>query len=200
MSEKKKEMAARTEPPKEKTAPQLFSLYMRTVERVRDLSKTLTAETQKALHLAGELDTRFGIRIGQRGPSTASAATHPVVAPVEGDPSNASTEEEAELAAEAAARGYTPPVQMHSDAPALVGKGSQEVEEIRRDSGVLSEVEDSEALAATGLGEMSALQARMTGKPTVVPVPGQHEPGAQAPPEERDNAGGGPVTQKPKEE
>ncbi len=49
-------------------------------------------------------------------------------------------------------------------------------------------------LAASGLGMMEQLQSGMKGEPTVLPTPGEHEPGR---PVERSNAGGGPVVQGP---
>ena len=179
---------------KERTAPQLFNLYMRTVEKVRALAKSLTEETQKAVALSAELESHFGIRIRTPG---ATAKTQPITAPADADASNAQPTEE-EIAA-AAERGYTPPTQMHSEAPTLTGKGSQEVEEIRAGAGLNVDAGDSEALANEGLGAMAELQARMGGTPTIPPNPGQHEPGRSAS-AERSNAEGGPVTQKPEKE
>jgi hypothetical protein len=180
MSEQEKQ-PEEAKPVKEPTATQLFASYMRTVERVRGLSKKLTKETEAALLLSMELAERFDIHVSGSRPPAPRTPT-PLTAP-------------RDSGAGANAEEYKPPVQMHSDAPTPSGKGSAEVEEIRRDAALNVPAEDTAALGAEGIGMMEQLQKGMKGSPVVVPHPGGHEPGNT--PVERSNAEGGPVRQGP---
>ncbi len=178
MSEEKKEL----------TATQLFSNYMRSVDKVRDLAKGLAAETAKAENLSQELATRYGIYV--TGSKPRLAPKRPDIAP--GDRPVMNDDDAAE------GPEYEPPAQYHSDAPELSGEGSAEVAEIRQGAELSAAEADSEALASEGSGMMDILQRRMKGAPSVVPGVGEHQQGGAS--TERSNAEGGPVTQKPVEE
>lgn len=177
-----------SEEKKEPTAQQLFNRYMRSVAKVRNLSKSLTEEMAKAENLSQELAARFGIYVTGSKPA-AKRPRQPIAAPSDGpvDSGEGGTPE------------FKPPAQYHADAPALSNPGSSEVAEIRRDAGLNADAEDSEALASSGLGMMEQLQSGMKGEPLVLPNPGQNEPGSGVT-AERSNTEGGPVTQKPMEE
>lgn len=171
---------------KQQTATQLFASYMRTVEQVRSLTRKLNEKLETALLLSKELTERFGIHVSGSKPQAPRPA-QPITAP-------------RDEGAGAGDEGYKPPAQYHADATQLANSGSAEVAEIRRESGLTSAEEDSEALAAAGTGTMEALQRTMKGQPTVVPAPGEHQENRGAPPVERSNAEGGPVRQGPVEE
>ncbi len=189
MSEQEEQGEEQTEEPqvkepeekKEPTATQLFASYMRSIAKVKALSKQLGAETETALTLAKQLRDRFGIQVSGIQPSKAKAA-RPQYPPLMNAGEDGSEKE------------FEPPVQMHSNAVALSGAGSQEVEDIRRDAGLDVPAEDSEALGTEGIAMMEQLQAGMTGTPAVTAQPGEHQAGT---PVERSNVEGGPVRQGP---
>ena len=174
----KEPQAKEPEEKKEQTATQLFASYMRSIGKVKALSKQLGAETETALTLAKQLRDRFGIQVSGIQPSKATLKYPPLMNAGEDDPE----------------KEFKPPTQMHSDAVALSGAGSQEVEDIRRDAGLDVPAEDSEALGTEGIAMMEQLQAGMTGTPAVTAQPGEHQAGT---PVERSNVEGGPVRQGP---
>ena len=168
---------------KELTATQVFSKYMQALDKVRALSATLTEKIALAEALGSELGSRFGIRVSGLAPveTTRPAATAP---------SNENTDGDGDTP-----KKYVPPTQYHADAPTVTAPGSAEVAEIRREAGLSEQTADSEALAASGIGTMGALQKGMGGTPAVIATPGEHHDKAA----ERSNAEGGPVRQGPEE-
>ena len=172
---------------KEPTATNLFSAYMRSMDKVRALTKSLAEETIKAENLARQLAAQYGIYVTGSKP-TPQRAQQPMTAPHDDSAGTSSGEETPE---------FKPPAQYRSDAPELASAGSEEVAEIRRDAGLDVDAADSEALANAGAGMMEHLQSGMKGAPSVVAMPGIAQESA---PDERSNAEGGPVTQKPVEE
>ncbi len=194
---KKEKPSVEPKEPKPPTASQLFDRYMKAVARANGLAERLGVEISEAERLSAELSERFGVHVGNKPPAR-KAKPHETQ-PVPRDPASNVPEQEQEPDPDAPP--YEPPAQIHADAPRLSAKSSQEVEQIRRDSGLSTEeaeAADSEALAAEGTGRMFALQKGMSGTPAVIPSPGRVE---GAPPEpKRDNSKGGPTTQKPVEE
>ena len=177
-------MSDESKPP---TATQLFSSYMRSVDKVRALAADLTTETTKASDLAAQLAAQYGIYV--TGSKPVPAARQPSTAPRDGPLTNE---------ADGDAPDFKPPAQYHADAPTLSSEGSAEVAEIRRDAGLSEAAADSEELATTGLGMMEQLGRSLPGTPSVVATPGEHHDRAAA--QERSNAEGGPVRQGPVEE
>ena len=169
------------------TATQLFAKYMRAVDKVRGLAMALAEETRRADELSTILANEFGIGVTGSRPRQASAMV---------EVGAAATQEEEEAGAEG---GYKPPPQYHADATKLSGRGSQEVADIRRDAGLDVAAGDSEELASQGVGMMAQLQSGMKGTPAVVAAPGAHGENRGVP-QERSNAGGGPVRQGPTKE
>jgi len=170
---------------KELTATQVFAKYMAALDKVRALSNALAEKVSLAESLGDELSSRFGIHVS--GVAT-GATTRPAPTPRKAPSDNAEVE--------GSASEYVPPTQHHAPAPTIEGPGSAEVAEIRREAGLSERAADSKELAASGLGTMGELQKSMTGTPTAVAIPGEH----QEAPTDRSNAEGGPVTQKPAEE
>lgn len=142
------------------TATQLFSRYMAAIDKIREFASMLAEKNTEAESLSTELAERHGIYVQGKPPAN---RTTPVTEP---DP-----DEEEEHAPESGK--YKPPTQMHSDAPQLVSRGSQEVAEIRHSAGLDIDAEDSESLGAEGINEMANLQKMMGGSPAIVPSPGQ---------------------------
>jgi len=186
MSEQE-EQGKQQKEPQSLTATQLFSKYMAVRGKVQKMTATLGEEVSKMGALGDELAARFGIYVSGSKPM-AKNPRQPSIAPGDGPVMNEGDGD---------APKFKPPVQYHSDAPALESAGSEEVAEIRRDAG-LREAADSEALANVGMGMMAELGKSLPGTPSVVATPGEHHDKAAA--VERSNAEGGPVVQKPAEE
>ena len=172
---------------KELTASQLFDRYMRAVGRANNLAEKLGVEIVEAERLSTELSERFGVHVGNKPPAH---KTQPVA---KEQPLRNEGEDDTGGA------GYKPPLQGHSEAPRLSAKESQEVADIRRDSGLSAEESaDAEALEISGgPGKMAELSNAMGGKP-VIPSPGAVTGVPErAPDPGPDNQGGGTVEQKP---
>lgn len=176
--------------PKALTASQLFDRYMKAAARAAKLANKLKVELLEAERLSTELAERFGVHVGKKPPAR---KTQPVAR-------EEPLRNEGDADAEGAEVDYKPPPQTRTaDAPRLSAKESQDVADIRRDSGLSAEeAADAEALEASGgPGKLAELHSAMGGKP-VIPSPGAVEGVPDEEPDPGpDNQGGGPVTQKP---
>ena len=183
-------MSEETQPAEEKllTATQLFSKYMAVRGKVQKMTAAFGEEVSSMGALGDELAARFGIYVSGSKPQ-APASRRPDIAPSKGPLVNEADGEKP---------AFKPPIQYRSDAPTLDSAGSAEVAEIRRDAGLSEAAEDSEQLAASGIGMMEQLGKSLPGTPSVVATPGEHHDKAAA--QERSNAEGGPVRQGPVKE
>lgn len=179
-------MSEETQPAEEKllTATQLFSKYMTVRGKVQKMTAALGEEVSSMGALGDELAARFGIYVSGSKPQVSN--------PRQPSSDSAGADPEGEVPE------FKPPAQYRAPAPTLDNAGSAEVAEIRRDAGLSEAAADSEELAASGVGMMEQLGKSLPGTPSVVATPGEHHDRAAA--QERSNAEGGPVTQKPMEE
>lgn len=199
---------------KAKTASQLFTEYMKAVERIRSLAMRLDKELADSQHLADELQTRYGVYVSGKQPDAVNRpvtppASTPIPAPTHVTapaPTPAQPAQNADVAAaeqEPTPEGeYQPPAQTQTaEAPRLSGKESAAVAEIRANANLSpDQQEDAEALEiSSGPGKLAKLQRAMGGVPAVVPSPGPVER-TGTPTPGPDNREGGPVTQGPAKE